>query len=307
MGSSTLPREISSLDSAEKVYKKIENPRRDQYRQTIHLSANLRYVELRHCVLSKCTLNNCFLIQCLVEDCHVINSTLNNCAVTDEIVTRPITTSSTPRILDSRIRSSYVEDCRMKNTKIFGSKVCGGQVAWCTAETSTFKGGSSDENNDSGVTFLSYGSSFQECKIEYGNFCQGSKFHGCQLERCEDEGSEHTSSSLSFRNFPAELREHIMKSAFEKRYGEGTSDRYSRDDGSFMKLIKALRGFPLLYNEALDVWYKNSLFYLHGKHQCKNRRWKYDDERWGPYAGLRHNPTIDSGQVLRVVQRVGIP
>jgi uncharacterized protein YjbI with pentapeptide repeats len=307
MGSSTLPREISSLDSAEKVYKKIENPRRDQYRQTIHLSANLRYVELRHCVLSKCTLNNCFLIQCLVEDCHVINSTLNNCAVTDEIVTRPITTSSTSRILDSRIRSSYVEDCRMKNTKIFGSKVCGGQVAWCTAETSTFKGGSSDENNDSGVTFLSYGSSFQECKIEYGNFCQGSKFHGCQLERCEDEGSEHTSSSVSFRNFPAELREHIMKSAFEKRYGEGTSDRYSRDDGSFMKLIKALRGFPLLYNEALDVWYKNSLFYLHGKHQCKNRRWKYDDERWGPYAGLRHNPTIDSGQVLRVVQRVGIP
>jgi len=307
MGSSTLPREISSLDSAEKVYKKIENPRRDQYRQTIHLSANLRYIELRHCVLSKCTLNNCLLIQCLVEDCHVINSTLNNCAVTDEIVTRPITTSSTPRILDSRIRSSYVEDCRMKNTKIFGSKICGGQVAWCTAETSTFKGDNSDESNDSGVTFLSYGSSFQECKIEYGKFCQGSKFHGCQLERCEDEGSEHTSSSVSFRNFPAELREHIMKSAFEKRYGEGTSDRYSRDDGSFMKLIKALRGFPLLYNEALDVWYKNSLFYLHGKHQCKNRRWKYDDEGWGPYAGLRHNPRIESGQVLRVVQRVGIP
>jgi hypothetical protein len=253
-------------------------------------------------------LNNCFLIQCLVEDCHVINSTLNNCAVTDEIVTRPITTSSTPRILDSRIRSSYVENCRMKNTKIFGSKVCGGQVAWCTAETSIFKGSSINESNDSGVTFLSYGSSFQECKIEDGKFCQGSKFHGCQLERCEDEGSKHTSSSLSFRNFPAELREQIMKSAFEKRYGDSTSARYSRDDGSFMKLIKALRGLPLFYNEALDVWYKNSLFYLHGKHRrCKNTRWKYDNERWGPYAGLRHNPTIDSGQVLRVVQRVGIP
>ena len=302
MASSTLPREVSSLDSAEEVYKKIENPKRDQYRQTIHLSANLGHVELRHCVLSKCTLNNCLLVECLIEDCQVINSTLNNCVVVDEIVAR-----RRPDKLDSRIRSCYLQECCIKNTKIFGSKVCGGQVAWCTAETSIFKGSSINESNDSGVTFLSYGSSFQECKIEDGKFCQGSKFHGCQLERCEDEGSKHTSSSLSFRNFPAELREQIMKSAFEKRYGDSTSARYSRDDGSFMKLIKALRGFPLLYNEALDVWYKNSLFYLHGKHQCKNRRWKYDDEGWGPYAGLRHNPRIESGQVLRVVQRVGIP
>jgi hypothetical protein len=186
--------------------------------------------------------------------------------------------------------------------------VCGGQVAGCTVETSIFNLGNGGEGTPPGVAIISYESSFQDCKIEDMKLCQASKFHACQLERCEDEGREHTSSPLSFRNFPAEIREHIIKSAFEQRYGNKREAPFSRDEGYFATLIIALRGFPLFYNEALDVWYKNLVFYLHEKDRCEKPGGKYDNKRWGYYAGLPYDPRIDPGlKVFRRIERLGIP
>jgi hypothetical protein len=210
MAVSTLPREVSSLESAGKVYKMVKNPRRVRYQETSHETTSLQPVELRYCVLSNCTVNDCLLIECLVQDSHIVNSTLNNCIIVNEMIMRPL-----PYRLHSRIRSSHLQECNMKESMIFGSKVCGGQVADCRVETSIFSLGNT---GDAGGAIISYRLFFQDCTIEDAKLYQGSKFHACQLERCEDEGSEHSSAPLPFKNFPVEIREHILKYAFEQRY-----------------------------------------------------------------------------------------
>jgi hypothetical protein len=134
---------------------------------------------------------------------------------------------------------------------IFGSKVCGGQVADCRVETSISSLGNSGERISTRAAIISYGSYFQDCKVEDGKICQGSKFLACQLERCEDEGSEHASAPLSFRNVPAEIREHIMKSAFEQIFHN--DEYYSKDERSFTALIEALRGSPLFYHSLHHI------------------------------------------------------
>ncbi|CAG8958389.1 hypothetical protein HYFRA_00011066 [Hymenoscyphus fraxineus] len=244
------------------------NPmRRAVLRNTTIIDSRIHYADLYDCVVM-----GCHLVYCTLVNCRVTNTTGSDYDFvipteadfsewdksldifppeelylsTDALQIYALN-ADTVELVDCKIIGSFIE-----NIPIASSKIYSGTTTGCSFYISVLTHVAADK-----------------CSLRYSEV-RGSRLEECTYVRCSikaciEDGKvvKYRPSGFSLSPLPAEVRMRIFDYIIGhfslhdyRRYG------YSPPRSQKPNLIKALRGEPILYKEALEVFAKNFLFRL---------------------------------------------
>jgi uncharacterized protein YjbI with pentapeptide repeats len=198
---------------------------------TYFKDCELNRVELHNCLVEGSKVTNAILVDCTLFNCELFNTKARQSQLTCCIVSKGLRNTT-----DSPYLFCRLNDCGIESTEISGALITGGFLEYCL-----------NIQNSEIHRAIVYTCDLLHSTVAHSGLYK-TKVYECKLSKNISKDSEITTSPLTLRKFPTEIRQIIFRNTFE------FAGRYTPD------LIVALRGEPKLYFEALEVLGKTCFF-----------------------------------------------